>query len=83
MSINLILDKDECGSMSNSKKIILEMLNDIRDKKSHKRDKNELMAIYIEERLNKHINSYYEQLLSSSETLSHINNKRTLKNLVK
>ena len=42
------------------------MLNDL---SKYKRDKNSLMQIYIENRLNKSLETYYSQLNSSLESL--------------
>jgi hypothetical protein len=42
------------------------MLNDL---SKYKRDKNLLMQIYIENRLNKSLETYYSQLNSSLESL--------------
>lgn len=42
------------------------MLNDL---SKYKRDKNLLMQIYIENRLNKSLETYYSQLTSSLESL--------------
>ena len=42
------------------------MLNDL---SKYKRDKNSLMQMYIENRLNKSLETYYSQLNSSLESL--------------
>ena len=66
---------------TNSKYIIYSMLDDI--KKHKNRDKNQLMAQYVQKRLNKQMNVYYQQLMSSVDTLSYLSEKRVVKNLIK
>ena len=56
------------------------MLNDI---SKYKRNKDDLLEMYIKERLNKSLETYYNQLSSSLEYLISKDSVRVLKNLNK
>lgn len=56
-----------------SEKIIKEMIADI---KSHRgRDKQALLEFYVTERINRQVQSYYNQILNSYSILTHQKNE--------
>lgn len=57
---------------------LFDMINDL---SKHNRDKNELQLMYVEERLNKSLQSYYESLNESLSFLYHRNEKNVLKKM--
>lgn len=63
-----------------SKAIIISMLNDI---KAHQRPKHTLLQHYVQTRLEKQVNTYYEELLQSAEALQTFNNLKVLKRISK
>lgn len=67
--------------MSSTKYIIEGMLKEIQE---HKRNKEDLLPIYVQERINKQIQTYYKQLMDSYSILSHQQNEvKVAKNLIK
>ena len=57
---------------SKSRKIIEEMIKDIQ---SHKRNKEDLLPIYVSERINKQVQSYYKEIMDNYNTLAHQENE--------
>ena len=62
--------------MNNTEKLIFSILDDL-DKYS--RDKSTLMPMYIEERLNKCLQSYNDEIRKSISNLSYRESRRLLK----
>ena len=61
--------------------IIEEMLSEIQ---KHKRNKEELLPFYVQQRINMQVQSYYSQILDSYQILSHQwNEDKIIKKLVK
>ena len=61
-------------------KILEDILKNIQERKRNKKD---LLQIYVKERIDKQIESYYSQLLDSYEILCHQNNEiKVVKKLV-
>ncbi len=52
--------------------------NVLHDLSKHKRDKNTLLMTYVEERLNKSLQSYYEELTDSFDFLKYKNSQTVL-----
>ena len=63
-----------------SKDVILGMLSDI---KAHQRDKDDLLAYYVQERLNKSLQVYYKELLDSYNMLQRFDEIKKLRQFVK
>lgn len=66
--------------MNNSRENILNMLKDV---KSHQRDKKYLLAHYVQSRLDNSIQVYYKQLLASYSSLISYDEVNVLKKLSK
>lgn len=67
--------------MSSTKYIIEGMLKEIQ---AHKRNKEDLLPMYVQERINKQIQTYYKQIMDSYSILSHQQNEvKVAKNLIK
>ena len=67
--------------MSSTKYIIEGMLKEIQE---HKRNKEDLLPMYVQERINKQIQTYYKQIMDSYSILSHQQNEiKVAKNLIK
>ena len=58
--------------MNSSSKIIREMIKEI---SLHKRNKDDLLAFYVSERINKQVQSYYKQIMDSFNTLKYQENE--------
>lgn len=52
--------------------------NVLHDLSKHKRDRNTLLMTYVEERLNKSLQSYYEELTDSFDFLKYKNSQTVL-----
>ena len=65
---------------SNCETILKSMLQDV---KNHQRDKDTLLKMYVEKRLEASLNIYYGQLTSSVKNLSQYNEKNVLTKLIK
>lgn len=52
--------------------------NVLYDLSKHKRDRNTLLMTYVEERLNKSLQSYYEELTDSFDFLKYKNSQTVL-----
>lgn len=57
-----------------------EMIQDIL---KHQRNKNSLLSIYVEERLNKTVSVYYKGMLASAEALSYYTPEKVLDRMSK
>lgn len=53
------------------------------DLKSHKRDKKVLINLYIEQRLNKSLKNYYEELLSTQNMIIRRSNRKAIDRIFK
>lgn len=63
------------------KKILEEMLLEMQ---KYKRNKEDLLPMYIQKRINKQVQSYYKQILENYNILQHQNNEpNTIKKIVK
>jgi hypothetical protein len=49
----------------------------------HKRDKNTLLSLYVEERLNKTVSVYYKEMLASARALSYYAPEKVLDRMSK
>ena len=49
----------------------------------HKRDKNTLLSLYVEERLNKTVSVYYKEMLASAQALSYYTPEKVLDRMSK
>lgn len=65
---------------SNCETILKSMLQDV---KNHQRDKDTLLKMYVEKRLEASLNIYYGQLTASVKNLSQYNEKNVLTKLIK
>lgn len=64
-----------------TKYIIEGMISEIQ---KHKRKKEDLLPMYVQERINKQVQSYYKQILESYNILQHQNDEpNTIKKIVK
>ena len=66
--------------MSNCEMILKKMLRDVQD---HQRDKNSLLQMYVEKRLDASLMLYYRQLVENMDALSKYNEEKVLKKLIK
>lgn len=57
-----------------------EMLKDLSE---HKRDRNALLSLYVEERLNKTVSVYYKEMLASAQALSYYTPEKVLDRMSK
>lgn len=64
-----------------SKQIILSMLEEL--KQYPEVDKYELLTTYVQTRLNKSLENYYQDILSSYRSLSYQEEEKVLKQLTK
>ena len=55
----------------------------IDDLQHYNRDKSMLLKSYVEKRLSKSVNTYYEQMIRSAKELSSLDEKKVLKRLAK
>ena len=63
------------------KKILEEMLLEMQ---KYKRNKEDLLPMYIQKRINKQVQSYYKQILENYNILQHQNDEpNTIKKIVK
>jgi hypothetical protein len=58
--------------MASTKYIIEKMLQEIQN---YKRKKEDLLPMYVQERINKQIQTYYKQIMDSYSTLTHQQNE--------
>lgn len=56
-------------------------LNMLRDIKKHERDKDNLLAYYVQKRLNLSLDSYYSDLVNDYDMLTHRDSLRVLKEI--
>ena len=63
-----------------SEEILIKMLSNI---KNHQRNPDQLFEYYVQKRLDKSLQTYYKQLMSSFSSLSSYDEKNVLKQLVK
>ena len=63
-----------------SKDIILGMLSDI---KKHQRDKDALLAEYVQIRLDKSLQTYYKELIDSYNVLQRFDEVKKLRQFIK
>ncbi len=62
------------------KEMYLNMLKDI---KNHKKSKDNLLAYYIQKRLNLSLDNYYSDLVNDYNLLTHKNSLKVLRELTK
>ena len=67
-------------NQSNLKVNLTEMLTDIQ---KHQRNKNVLLSLYVEERLNKTVSVYYKDMIASAKALSYYTPEKVLDRMSK